>query len=97
LKPGGNGARLVRAGGLTAILSNAGERGALSAIIKSHLDARLHSDDSAGMPTPAGRIPVLYCTDLFHPHDDPDDHFDLATLYAIPEFDLRGIVLDQGG
>jgi hypothetical protein len=45
---------------------------------------------------PASRIPLLYSTDLFHPHDDPDDHFDLATLYAIPEFDVRGIVLDQG-
>ena len=45
---------------------------------------------------PASRIPLLYCSDLFHPHDDPDDHFDLATLYAIPEFDVRGIVLDQG-
>lgn len=43
-----------------------------------------------------GRIPVLYCTDLFHPHDDPDDHFDLAALYAIPEIEIRGIVLDQG-
>lgn len=42
------------------------------------------------------RVPLLYCTDLFHPHEDPDDHFDLATVYAIPEFDLRGIVLDQG-
>jgi len=27
---------------------------------------------------------------------DPDDHFDLATLFAIPEFDIRGIVLDCG-
>ncbi len=45
---------------------------------------------------PASRIPVLYSSDLFHPHDDPDDHFDIATLYAIPEFDVRGIVLDQG-
>jgi hypothetical protein len=39
---------------------------------------------------------VLYCTDLFHPHDDPDDHFDLAALYALHELDVRGIVLDQG-
>ncbi|MCL4177203.1 MAG: nucleoside hydrolase [Verrucomicrobia bacterium] len=45
---------------------------------------------------PSSRIPVLYSSDLFHPHDDPDDHFDIATLYAIPEFDVRGIVLDQG-
>jgi hypothetical protein len=51
----------------------------------------------AASETQAGaRIPVIYCTDLFHPHVDPDDHFDLATLYALPELDVRGIVLDQG-
>lgn len=44
----------------------------------------------------AERIPLIYCTDLFHPPDDPDDWFDLATLFAIDEFDIRGIVLDQG-
>ena len=50
-----------------------------------------------GAPAEAGRtVPIIYCTDLFHPHDDPDDHFDLATLYAMPELDIRGIVLDQG-
>jgi len=41
-------------------------------------------------------VPVIHCTDLFHPHVDPDDHFDLATLYAMPEMDIKGIVLDQG-
>ena len=41
-------------------------------------------------------VPILYSTDLHHPHQDPDDHFDLATLFAIPEFDLRGIILDCG-
>jgi len=41
-------------------------------------------------------VPVIYCTDLFHPHDDPDDHFDLATLCAMPELDIKGVVLDQG-
>jgi xylan 1,4-beta-xylosidase len=40
--------------------------------------------------------PVIYCTDLFHPHQDPDDHFDLAAIYALEEIDVRGIVLDQG-
>jgi hypothetical protein len=50
-----------------------------------------------GAPADAGRrVPVIYCTDLFHPHVDPDDHFDLATLYAMPELDIKGIVLDQG-
>ena len=42
------------------------------------------------------KVPVVYCTDLFHPHDDPDDHFDIAALYALEELDIRGIVLDQG-
>ena len=42
------------------------------------------------------QIPVIYCSDLFHPHDDPDDHFDLACMYAIPEFDIKAIILDQG-
>ena len=43
-----------------------------------------------------GRIPVIYSTDLHHPHIDPDDHFDLATLFALKELDVRGIVLDCG-
>ena len=42
------------------------------------------------------KIPVIYCTDLFHPHDDPDDHFDIASLYAICEIDIKAIILDQG-
>lgn len=42
------------------------------------------------------RVPVIYSTDLLHPHDDPDDHYDLATLFALPELDVRGIVLDLG-
>lgn len=45
----------------------------------------------------ARKVPVIYCTDLFHPYDDPDDHFDIAVLYALEELDIRGIVLDQGG
>ncbi len=48
-------------------------------------------------PNPsAARVPVIYCTDLFHPHDDPDDHFDLATILAMREIDLKAIILDQG-
>lgn len=42
------------------------------------------------------KIPVIYGTDLFHPHDDPDDHFDLATLFAMSEFDVKAILLDMG-
>lgn len=41
--------------------------------------------------------PVIHQTDLFHPHQDPDDHWDMACVYALDcmgEFDLRGIVID---
>lgn len=43
-----------------------------------------------------GAVPILYCTDLYHPPDDPDDHFDLLTLFAMPEFDIRGVIIDTG-
>ncbi len=41
-------------------------------------------------------IPVIYSSDLFHPHVDPDDHFDLAFLFALPELDIRAMVFDLG-
>lgn len=41
--------------------------------------------------------PLIHVTDLFHPHGDPDDHFDLASVYALAlqgRFELRGVVID---
>ena len=29
------------------------------------------------------RIPMIHATDLYHIHCDPDDHWDLATVYAL--------------
>jgi len=40
------------------------------------------------------KIPLIHITDLYHPPQDPDDHVDLATVAALDEYDLRGIVLD---
>lgn len=42
--------------------------------------------------------PILHQTDLFHPHEDPDDHWDLACVYALAhagDFDLRGVLIDH--
>ncbi|MGB2808296.1 MAG: nucleoside hydrolase [Sedimentisphaerales bacterium] len=50
----------------------------------------------ANTTEPENKVPVIYCTDLFHPHVDPDDHFDIACLYAIKEIEIKGIILDQG-
>jgi hypothetical protein len=41
---------------------------------------------------------MLHQTDLFHPHEDPDDHWDLACVYALAfagQLDLKGIVIDH--
>jgi inosine-uridine preferring nucleoside hydrolase len=40
-------------------------------------------------------VPVIYSTDLYHPHDDPDDHYDLACLYALPELDVKCVIIDM--
>jgi len=38
---------------------------------------------------PAGERPLLVvATDLYRPHDDPDDHWDLATAYALAQQNL---------
>jgi len=42
--------------------------------------------------------PLIHQTDLFRPHNDPDDHFDLAVVYALAlqgRIDLQGIVIDR--
>ena len=43
------------------------------------------------------RIPVLHQTDIYHPHIDADDHFDLACQYAFAynkDIELKGIIMD---
>jgi len=45
----------------------------------------------------SARTPVLHATDLFRPHMDPDDHWDLACVYALAhrgDIDLKGILID---
>ena len=40
---------------------------------------------------------LIHITDLYHPHADPDDHFDLAQIYALVkarDIDLLQIVID---
>ena len=40
---------------------------------------------------------LIHITDLYHPHNDPDDHFDLAQIYALVksgEIELCQIIID---
>jgi hypothetical protein len=42
-------------------------------------------------------VPVIHETDLFHPHGDPDDHYDLATIFSFAFqglYDLKAVVID---
>jgi len=45
-------------------------------------------------PTARAGVPLVHITDLYHPPQDPDDHIDLATILALEEYDLRGVILD---
>jgi len=45
-------------------------------------------------PSQPPRVPVIDCTDLYHPHQDVGDNFDLIAAYALPEVDLRAVILD---
>ncbi len=40
------------------------------------------------------RIPVIDCTDLYHPHQDVGDNFDILAPFAMEEIDLRAVILD---
>ena len=43
-------------------------------------------------------IALIHATDLFRPHADPDDHFDLATVFALAargRFDLLAVMIDH--
>lgn len=42
----------------------------------------------------AAKIPVIDVTDLYHPCQDVGDNFDLITPYALPEIDLKAVILD---
>lgn len=40
---------------------------------------------------------IIWETDLFHPHNDPDDHYDLATIYALAKMNrvkLEALLID---
>jgi len=47
--------------------------------------------------TSKSAVPVIHVTDLHRPHVDPDDHWDLACMYALAyrgDIDLKGILID---
>lgn len=53
------------------------------------------SDLAQGVPVQRAKVKLIYSSDLYFPPDDPDDWFDLATLFGTPEIEVLDIVLDQ--
>ena len=45
-------------------------------------------------PEEMRKVPFIYCSDLFHPAMDPDDHFDLAAVFRLKELDVMAVSLD---
>jgi hypothetical protein len=44
------------------------------------------------------KTPMLHVTDLYRPHMDPDDHWDLACVYALAsrgDIELKGVLIDH--
>jgi hypothetical protein len=67
----------------------------------SALSGQVPENDANGpglTPRRSGSLPIVHTTDLFRPHDDPDDHWDLACLYALAKqgyLDLRAVIIDS--
>jgi hypothetical protein len=40
------------------------------------------------------RLPVIDVTDLYHPHQDVGDNFDILAAYGLPELNLKAVILD---
>ena len=39
-------------------------------------------------------VPIIYSSDLFHPPDDPDDHYDFAMLFSLQEIEIKAMIFD---
>jgi pyrimidine-specific ribonucleoside hydrolase len=65
-----------------------------AAALTGIVTVRSRTAEHAGTGTPRGSIPLIHITDLYHPPQDPDDHFDLATILTLEEYDLKGVILD---
>ena len=44
--------------------------------------------------TVSASVPVIDVTDLYTPHQDPGDNFDLVTAFALPQINLEAVILD---
>ena len=82
---------------VTTLAPRLGKAGNPSATARDHRPPQGDDEDRNATESVSKVIPLLHCTDLFRPFADPDDHFDLASVYALVQlghYDLRGILID---
>jgi pyrimidine-specific ribonucleoside hydrolase len=65
----------------------------VAAVILTLAGAMLAAENGAPRSAPKP-IPLIDVTDLYHPHQDVGDNFDIIAAYGLPELDLRAVVLD---
>jgi len=82
-------------------MSALSRRGFLGAIAAGGAAARwgstLRAQDRGSAPA-GPKYALIHATDLFRPHADPDDHFDLATVFALAaqgRFELPAVMIDH--
>jgi hypothetical protein len=51
--------------------------------------------NSCSPVTEQEKTPLIYVTDLYHPYEDLDDHFDIASIYSLSQFDIKFILIDN--
>ncbi len=75
-----------------------GRRGFLGALAAAGAGLTMRGMDSAfaepGRLRATPKVSVIDTTDLYHPPQDPGDNFDLIAAYALPEVDLKAVILD---
>lgn len=67
----------------------------ISLILSIVILVALNAQGQTSKPVQSAKVTLIYSSDLYFPPDDPDDWFDLTTLFAVPEIDVAGIILDQ--
>ena len=73
-------------------------RHTLFAVMMSVIFVQQLASGSTLARTSAAGTPFIHVTDLYRPHIDPDDHWDLACVYALAhrgDIALKGIVIDH--
>jgi hypothetical protein len=79
------------------LATNISRRGLLAAGAAASLAACCERTAPAAEPVRKSKVAMIHVTDLFRPHADPDDHWDLACVYSLAQrgdVDLLAVAID---